>query len=98
VALLPLAALVLALGWQLVAAGHAVWSAGSAARAGARAAALGQDARRAVRRSLPAALEHGLEVRDRGGGDVRVVVRIPRVLGLPSLGHVAGEASFRVQR
>jgi hypothetical protein len=98
IALLPLAALVLAVAWQLVVAGHAVWSAGAAARSAARAAALGHDARRAAQAALPRALGHGLRVRDRGGGEVRVEVRIPRVFGLPSVGHVGAAARFREQR
>jgi hypothetical protein len=98
VALLPLAALVLAAGWQLVVAGHAVWSTGAAARAAARASALGDDPRGAARSVLPGVLEQDLEVGEPEAGRVRVAVRVPRVLGLPSLGHVSASAQFRVQR
>jgi hypothetical protein len=98
VALLPLAALVLAGAWQLVVAGHASWSAGAAARAAARASAVGADARAAARGELSAALERGLRVRDRGPGTVEVTLRIPPVLGLPLLGDTTATAHFRPQR
>jgi hypothetical protein len=98
VALLPLAALLLAAAWQLAVAGYAVWNAGSAARSGARAAALGGDAASAARRALPRALERGLRLRAQGDGTVVAEVRIPRVLGLPALGHVSATARFRPQR
>ena len=97
-ALLPLAALVLAAGWQLLVAGHAVWSAGEAARAAARASALGADVPGAARTVLPRSFERGLEVDERDEGRVRVAVRVPPVLGLPSLGHVSASAQARVQR
>lgn len=98
VALLPLAALLLAGAWQLAMAGHAVWAADAAARAAARAAAVGDDARAAASRSLPGALARGARVRDRGGGRVDVTVRIPPVLGLRVLGHTTATAHFRPQR
>ncbi len=41
---------------QLALAGYALWSAGAAARAGARAAHVGGDARAAARSALPAPL------------------------------------------
>jgi hypothetical protein len=98
VALLPLAALLLAGAWQLVVAGHASWSAGAAARAAARASAVGSDARAAARGELSTALERGLQVRDRGSGTIEVKLRIPRVLGLPVLGHTTATAHFQPQR
>jgi hypothetical protein len=97
VALLPLAALLLAGAWQLVVAGHARWAAGSAARAAARAVAVGGDARAAARSELSTALAHGLRVRERGSGTVAVTLRIPPVLGLPVLGHTTATAHFRPQ-
>jgi len=97
VALLPLAALLLAGAWQLVVAGHAAWAAGGAARAAARAAAVGGDAPAAARAELSRGLEHGLRVRDRGSGTVEVTLRIPPVLGLPVLGHTTATAHFRPQ-
>lgn len=98
VALLPLAALLVAGAWQLAVAGHAAWAADAAARAAARAAAVGHDARAAATRSLPGTLERGAAVRDDGEGRVEVTVRVPRVLGLPPLGHVSASAHFRPQR
>jgi hypothetical protein len=98
VALLPLAALLIAGAWQLAVAGHTLWAAGAAGRAAARAAAVGGDARAAARARLPGSLRRGLRVRDGGDGTVRVVVRIPRVLGLPRLGRVTSTAHFRRQR
>jgi hypothetical protein len=98
VALLPLAALLLAGAWQLAVAGHAAWAAGAAARAAARASAVGADPRTAAREELSAGLEHGLRVRDRGSGTIEVTLAIPRVLGLPVLGHTTATAHFRPQR
>ena len=98
VALLPLVALLLAAAWQLVIAGHAAWAAGTAARAAARAAAVGADARSAARAQLPAALERGLRVRDRGSGTVEVTLRVPPVLGLRLLGHTTATGHFPLQR
>jgi hypothetical protein len=98
VALLPVLAVVLAAGWQLAVAGHALWAADGAARAAARAAAVGGDARVAARAALPPGLRPGLTVRPGGDGRVAVSARIPRVLGLPSLGSVSASARFRPQR
>ena len=97
VAILPLAALLLAGAWQLVLAGHATWAAGAAARAAARAAAVGDDPRVAARGELSGALRRGVVVHDRGGGSVEVTVRIPPVLGLPTPGHASARAHFRPQ-
>ena len=98
VALLPLAALLLAGAWQLALAGHAAWAVDAAARAAARAAAVGADPRQAARAALPARLTRGLVVRDRGGGTVEVTLRVPPVLGLPALGRTSARAHFRPQR
>jgi len=98
VALLPAALLLLAGSWQLVLAGHASWAAGSAARAAARAAAIGGDARAAARGELSPALARGLRLRDRDSGTVEVTLRIPPVPGLPVLGHTSATAHFLPQR
>lgn len=67
---------------QIALAGHALWSAGVAARAGARAALVGRDATAAARRALPPSLRAGSEVEDSDAVSVRVPV--PRFLpGLP---------------
>src|SRR5688572_8171086 len=62
VALLPLLVVVLAGAWQAVLAGQAAWAAGAAARAAARAHAVGTDPTRAARTHLPGSLERGLRV------------------------------------
>lgn len=78
---LLLAALVAA---QLAVAGYALWSAGIAARAGARADLVGGNGRAAARRALPAILRDGAGLSGDDGIAVRVVV--PRILpGLPRL-------------
>jgi hypothetical protein len=98
VALLPLVGVLVALLWQALLAGETVWLSGAAARAAARAAALGADPTPAARAVLPRRFEHGLRVeRDRDGG-VAVVVRIPAVGGLGSLAPVRTRARFGAQR
>jgi hypothetical protein len=97
VSLLPLAAVLLAVAWQAVLAGHAVWATGAAARAAARAAATGGDIRAAARARLDDDLEPGLAVRDAGGGTVEVGVRVPSLPGLPRLGRITATAHFAPQ-
>jgi pilus assembly protein CpaE len=97
VALLPCALAILAAVWQLALAGHAVWAASAAARAAARAHAVGADPGRAARGRLPAGLEPGLRLRAEGGGAVHVSVRIPALPGLPSPGHARATARFAPQ-
>lgn len=100
VALLPLVAVLAGLLWQAVVAGQAVWLAGSAARAAARASALGADARVAARGVLPQRLERGLVIVERPGGrdeGVRVAIRIPSVVGDTRLGTVTARARLRDQ-
>jgi hypothetical protein len=97
VALLPVVAGLLACAWQLVLVGHATLSAGTAARAAARAQALGLDARAAARAHLPARLERGLRVSSGADGAVAVAVRIPTLPGIPSLGRVEATARFDPQ-
>lgn len=84
VAALPvLVAVVLAVA-QLAVAGYALWTAGVAAHAGARAAYVGGSGKRAARASLPAALRSGASIRDRDGLAVRV--RAPSLIpGLPRI-------------
>lgn len=80
VAILPLVLLVGTVVWQLAVAGHAAWMCAHAARAGARAEAVGRDGRAAARSALPDGLERGLRVERREAGGVRVKVRIPLLL------------------
>jgi len=97
VALLPLMAVLAALGWQAVVAGQVVWLAGTAARAAARAHALGNDATAGARAALPRGFRD--EVRVRTGPEGRVAVRltVPVVVGSGGLGSVAREARFAPQ-
>jgi hypothetical protein len=96
VALLPLLAIVVALAWQAIVAGQAVWLAGAAARAAARAEAVGGDRAAAVRAVLPPRLERGLSVTGRAGG-VEVALRVPSVLSDGSVATVRREARFPSQ-
>jgi hypothetical protein len=98
VALLPLMAALAAILWQAVVAGQAVWFAGSAARAAARATAVGGDPRLAARHVLPGRLEHGLSINRLDGSDgVHVGIAIPTVIGGLRLGTVSANARFRDQ-
>jgi hypothetical protein len=82
IAAIPALALVTLLVAQLALAGYALWSAGIAARAGARAAYVGGDGERAARASLPEPLRKDAMIRDRSG--LRVEVRTPSLVpGLP---------------
>lgn len=63
---------------QIGLAGQALWSAGVAARAGARAAVVGRNAERAARQALPESMRDGAEVSD--GDAVSVRVAIPRLI------------------
>jgi hypothetical protein len=83
--------------WQGAVAGQAVWMAGAAARAAARAEALGFDPAPAARAVLPPRLEDGLRVRARDDGGVRVTLRIPAVVG-GALGTTSSGARFVPQR
>jgi len=97
VALLPCTLALLAAVWQLALAGHAAWAVSAAARAAARAHAVGADPGRAARDHLPAALEPGLRLRADTRGAVHVRVRIPALPGLPSPGHAGASARFAPQ-
>lgn len=100
VALLPLVAVLAGLLWQAVVAGQAVWLSGTAARAAARASAVGGDPSAAARRALPARLRAGLRV-ERVGAEregVRVAVAIPAVIGGLRLGTSTARARLRDQR
>lgn len=80
VAVLPLVLLVGALCWQFALTGHAAWLSAHAARAGARADAVGADVGEATRSALPAGLEQGLEVERLEEGGVRVEVQVPLLI------------------
>jgi hypothetical protein len=72
VAAVPLILVVTLVVAQLAVAGYALWSAGAAARAGARAGYVGGDAKAAARQSLPAPLRAGASIHDSDGVSVRV--------------------------
>jgi hypothetical protein len=69
---------------QLAVAGWALWSAGNAARAGARAAYVGGSAGKAARSALPGPLRDGARVE--AGDGVEVTVRAPALVpGIPRI-------------
>ncbi len=78
IAAVPFLLLAVLVAAQLALAGQALWSAGLAARAGARAALVGGDAGAVARRALPPSLRRGAEVSEGDGVSVRVGV--PRLL------------------
>ncbi|MDX6581367.1 MAG: hypothetical protein QOI10_551 [Solirubrobacterales bacterium] len=81
----PLLLALLAAVAQLAVAGYALWSAGDAARAGARAAAVGGDPEAAALSALPGWLAGGAEVDDAGPIEVSVEAPalLPGVAGIP---------------
>jgi hypothetical protein len=84
VAVVPFLLLAVLVAAQIGLAGQALWSAGVAARAGARAALVGGDAAAVARRALPDSMRDGAEVSE--GDAVSVRVAIPRLLpALPEL-------------
>jgi hypothetical protein len=84
IAVVPFLLLAVLVAAQIGLVGQALWSAGVAARAGARAALVGGDATVAARRALPESLRSGAQVGGSGGVSVRV--EIPRLLpGMPRL-------------
>jgi hypothetical protein len=98
VAVLPLVGVLVALLWQAALAGEAVWLGGGAARAAARAAAVGSDPLRAARGVLPRRFERGLRVRTERDGGVTVAVRVPVVVGRGTLLTFSTRARFEAQR
>lgn len=92
VAVVPFLLLALVAAAQIALAGQALWSAGVAARAGARAAAVGGDATAAARSALPPSMRQGARVDDEEGVSVRV--EVPRLIpSLPSV-HVAATSGL----
>jgi hypothetical protein len=96
VALLPLLALIALVLWQLAVAGQAAWLAGAAARAAARAHAIGGDEGAAARGVLPPRLEPGLHVRARDDGSVTLRLAVPSVVG-GRLTTISSRARFEPQ-
>jgi hypothetical protein len=85
VAVVPLLIVLIGLVAQLAVAGYALWSAGDAARAGARAAHVGGDAEHAALSALPGWLERRAEIDVRGPVEVRVEAPalVPGVPAIP---------------
>jgi Flp pilus assembly protein TadG len=78
VAVVPFLLLAVLAAAQIALAGQALWSAGVAARAGARAALVGGEATAAARRALPPSLRGASEVEV--SGEVSVRVPVPRLV------------------
>lgn len=97
VAVLPFVALLAMFLWQAAVAGQATWLAASAARAAARANAVGLDGARAARAVLPPRLESGLRVRAGADGSVRVALGVPLVVGAGRLATIHADAHFEPQ-
>jgi len=93
VAVVPFLLLAVVAVAQLALAGQALWSAGVAARAGARAAVVGADPAAAARAALPPAMRRGAEVESEAG--VEVQVEIPRLI--PSLPPVRAVAASSLE-
>ena len=79
VGVLPFVVLTALVAWQLALVGHTAWLSAHAARAAARADAVGRDPKVAARSALPRTLERGLSVERRRSGGVRVEVPIPLI-------------------
>ena len=94
VALLPVLAALLVGLWQLALVAYAEWGASVAARAAARAHAVGGDPVGAARAHVGGSLRRGVRVDTGADGDVRVAVRIPTLPGLPGLGHAHATGHF----
>jgi hypothetical protein len=78
--MVPVVLAIGAIAWQLAIAGHAAWLTAHAARAAARADAVGRSPDDAARSALPRSLEDELDVRRLARGGVRVSVRMPLLL------------------
>lgn len=92
VAVLPALAVSLVIAAQTVVVGWALWSAGNAARAGARAEQVGSDAEAAARHALPGALRDGAAIRS--GDGVRVKVRVPAIVPGVSMPSVSAASTL----
>jgi hypothetical protein len=98
IALLPALAATITLAWQALLAGETWWLTSTAARAAARAQALGADPRAAARAALPSELRDDVRVRSAGAGGDAVTVRvaIPSLAG-GRLGSVSVSARMEPQ-
>jgi hypothetical protein len=92
VAVLPALAVCLVIAAQTVLVGWALWSAGNAARAGARAEKVGSDPETAARHALPGSLRDGAAIRSDDG--VRVKVRVPAIVPGVSIPSVSAASTL----
>jgi hypothetical protein len=92
VAVLPALVVCVLIAGHAVAAGWALWSAANAARAGARAELVDEDAESAAREALPASLRRGANVA--AADRTRVSVRVPALLPGARLGKLSASASL----
>ncbi|TML02410.1 MAG: hypothetical protein E6G41_15455 [Actinobacteria bacterium] len=90
-------AVLVALAWQAAVAGQAIWLSGAAARAAARAHAVGGDATAAARGALPPALARRARVRELEDGAVELALGVPSVVGGAYLATVRTRARFAPQ-
>jgi hypothetical protein len=90
--MLPALAVCLAIAAQTVLVGWALWSAGIAARTGARAHEVGSDAEAAARHALPGPLRDGAAIRS--GDGIRVKVRVPAIVPGVSLPSVSAASTL----
>lgn len=93
IAILPALLLAVLVAAQLAIAGHALWSAGIAARAGARASHVGGDGAAAARGALPQSLRRESRVRE--GDGLRVRVTVPSLV--PGLAEIPVEAEAALE-
>jgi len=92
IAVVPFLLLAVLVAAQLALAGHSLWSASVAARAGARAALVGSDPAAVARRALPPSLRREAEIGERD--EVSVRVDVPSLL--PALSGATVGASARL--
>ena len=97
IAVLPLIAVVVVGLWQAVLVGQAAWSAAGAARAAARAQAVGGDPLAAARGAVASPLRGEVRVRA-AGNSVRVGVGVPLVFTRVHLVTFEGRAALPSQR
>jgi hypothetical protein len=97
VALLPVVGLVVLALAQAVLAGQAVWSSAGAARAAARAQAIGGDPLAAARGAVPGALRAGIRVSAAGAG-VHVRIPVPLAFTTTRLTTIDARAALPPQR
>jgi hypothetical protein len=92
IAVLPFMLFAVLVAAQLALAGEALWAAGVAARAGARADLVGRDAAKVARRGLPPSMRDGAKVGDGDG----VWVRAPVPTWVPGMPRVTVTSRARL--